>query len=97
MCFPTNFLYQKAVFFDETSNHDAFDVILALLIYGLVLFPNLNNFVDINSIYIFLSKNLVPTLLADTYHSIHECTLAGRGTILCCAPLLHRWITFHLP
>jgi len=97
LCFSTDFLYQKATFFDEISNHDAFEAILALLIYGLVFFPNLNNFVDINAIHIFLSKNLVPTLLADTYHSIHERTLAGRGTILCCAPLLHRWITSHLP
>jgi len=97
LCFSTNFLYQKAAFLDETSNHDDFDAILALLIYGLVFFPNLNNFVDINAIHIFLSKNPVPTLLADTYHSIHERTLAGRGTILCCAPLLYRWITFHLP
>jgi len=54
LCFSTNFLYQKAAFFNETSNHDAFDAILALIIYGLVLFPNLNNFVDINAIHIFL-------------------------------------------
>ena len=58
LCFSTDFLYQKAAFFDETSNHDAFDAILALLIYGLVFFPNLNNFVDINVIHIFLSKTL---------------------------------------
>ena len=45
----------------------------------------------------FYQKNPVPTLLADTYHSIHELTLAGRGTILCCAPLLYRWIISHLP
>jgi len=97
LCFSTDFLYQKAAFFDKTSDVDAFDAILALLIYGLVFFPNLDNFVNINAIHIFLSKNLVPTLLADTYHSIHERTLAGRGTILCCAPLLYRWIVSHLP
>jgi len=93
----TDFLYEKAALFDEMRSADAFDSILALLIYGLVLFPNLDNFVDINAIHIFLSKNPVPTLLADTYHSIHERTLAGRGTILCCAPLLYRWIISHLP
>jgi len=94
---PTDFLYKKAALFDEMRSADAFDSILALLIYGLVLFPNLDNFVDINAIHIFLSKNHVPTLLADTYHSIHERTLAGRGTIICCAPLLYKWIIYHLP
>jgi len=94
---PADFLYKKAVFFDEVSSADAFDAVLALLIYGLVLFPNVDNFIDVNAIQIFLSKNPVPTLLADTYHSIHERTLAGRGLILCCAPLLYRWITSHLP
>ena len=74
LCFSTDFLYQKAAFFDETSNVDAFDDILTVLIYGLVFFPNLNNFDDINAIHIFLSKNPVPALLADTYHSIHERT-----------------------
>jgi hypothetical protein len=94
---PTKFLYEKADYFYRMSSADAFDAILALLIYGLVLFPNLNNFVDIHAISIFLSKNPAPTLLADTYHSIHERTLAGRGLIKCCAPLLYRWITSHLP
>ena len=94
---PADFLYKKAVFFDEVSSADAFDAVLALLIYGLVLFPNVDNFIDVNAIQIFLSKNPVPTLLADTYHSIHERTLAGRGLILCCAPLLYRWITSHPP
>ena len=50
----------------------SFHSILALLIYGLLLFPNIDNFVDINAIKIFLTKNLVPTLLADTYHSIYD-------------------------
>ncbi|KEH15713.1 transmembrane protein, putative [Medicago truncatula] len=74
----------------------AFNSILALIIYGLVLFPSLDNFVDIKAIQIFLSKNPVPTLLGDTYLSIHRRTQAGHGTILCCAQLLYRWITSHL-
>ena len=96
-CLPTNFLFQKASLFAELANNEAFHSILALLIYGLLLFPNTDNFVDINAIKIFLTKNPVPTLLADTYHSIHDRTLAGRGTILFCAPLLYKWFTSHLP
>jgi len=68
-CLPFNFLHQKATDFAERSDANAFETILAVLIYGIVLFPNLDNFVDINAIQIFLSQNPVPTLLADTYFS----------------------------
>ncbi|KAL5131809.1 hypothetical protein HKD37_12G034614 [Glycine soja] len=94
---PTHFLYQQASIFVEAASTLAFHSILALLIYGHLLFPNIDNFIDINAIKILLTKNLVPTLLADTYHSIHDRTQAGRGTISCCAPLLYQWFTFHLP
>jgi len=62
-----------------------------------VLFPNINGFVDTNAIHIFLTKNLVSTLLAGTYHSIHHITIKQDETILCCAPLLYKWYTMHLP
>ncbi|RHN58830.1 hypothetical protein MtrunA17_Chr4g0006651 [Medicago truncatula] len=61
-----------------TTRQDTLEAILALLIYGLVLFPNLDDFVDMNAIEIFHSKNPVPTLLADTYHAIHDRTLKGQ-------------------
>ncbi|KEH34649.1 transmembrane protein, putative [Medicago truncatula] len=95
--FSTDFLYERTTFFDKMGVAYAFNSILALLVYGLVLFPSLDNFVDIKAIQIFLSRNPVPTLLGDTYLSIHRRTQAGRGTILCCAQLLYRWITSHLP
>ncbi|KEH16811.1 hypothetical protein MTR_0089s0070 [Medicago truncatula] len=81
----------------KTTCQDTLEAILALLIYGLILFPNLDNFVDMNAIEIFHSRNPVPTLLADTYHAIHDQTLKGRGYILCCVPLLYRWFISHLP
>jgi len=93
----TKFLYEKAATFARDQKTDAFESILALLIYGLFLFPNMDNFVDLNSIKIFLAKNPVPTLLVETYHSIHYRTLKEGGLILCCTPLLYRWFTSHLP
>ena len=51
-----NFLYKKASTFAKDKKIVAFESILALLIYGLVLFPNFDNFVDVNAIKIFLSK-----------------------------------------
>ena len=81
----------------NTTCQDTLEAILALLIYGLILFPNLDGFVDMNAIMIFHSKNPVPTLLADTYHAIHDRSGKGRGYILCCVPLLYRWFISHLP
>ena len=75
----------------------AFEDILALLIYGLVLFPNSDQFIDINAIKVFLSRNPVPTLLGDILHFLHTRTIKKRGTLLCCIPLLAKWFTSHLP
>ena len=89
---PSKFLFKKASTFAEVASSEAFESILSLLIYGLVLFPD---FVDI--IQIFLTNNPVPTFLADTHHSIHHRNQKGRRTILWCAPLLYKWFTSHLP
>jgi hypothetical protein len=91
------FLYRKAYDFLQAKKTDAFESVLALLIYGLFLFPNMENFVDINAIKIFLTNNPVPTFLADTYHSIHHRHRQEGGTIVCCAPLLFKWFASHLP
>ncbi|XP_050898654.1 uncharacterized protein LOC127105502 [Lathyrus oleraceus] len=93
----SRFLLEKAFIFVEVDSRDAFEAIFALLIYGIVLFPNIDDFMDVNAIQIFLIGNPVPTLLGDTYHSIHHRTKKGGGTILCCAPLLYKWFISHLP
>ncbi|KAI5404901.1 hypothetical protein KIW84_051887 [Lathyrus oleraceus] len=49
---------------------------------GLALFPNIDNFVDVNAIRIFLIGNFVPTLLGDMYFSLHLRKSKGGGTIV---------------
>ncbi|CAL5200750.1 unnamed protein product [Lathyrus oleraceus] len=78
-------------------NVHAFEDVLALLIYGLVLFPNPDQFIDMNAIQIFLTHNPVPTLLGDILHSLHTRTMKKQGTLMCCVPLLSRWFISHLP
>ncbi|XP_050884504.1 uncharacterized protein LOC127087622 [Lathyrus oleraceus] len=90
-----NFTKKRGIL--EADSRDAFEAIFALLIYGIVLFPNVDDFMDVNVIRIFLIGNPVPTLLGDAYHSIHHRTKKGGGTILCCAPLLYKWFISHLP
>ena len=92
------FLLEKARLFLDDMSFQAFEEILArLLIYGLVLFPNPYQLIDVNAIKIFLSRNPVPTLLGDILHSLHTRTMRRRGALMCCIPLLSRWFILHLP
>ncbi|XP_058758232.1 uncharacterized protein LOC131631452 [Vicia villosa] len=66
------------------------------MIYGLVLFPNIPNFVDLTAICLFMDQNPVPTLLADTYYAVHS-RYGTKGAVGGCLPLLYEWFTSHLP
>lgn len=68
----------------------------SLLIYGLVLFPNIKGFVYRTTVTIFISRNSVPTLLDDVFLSFHWINQKRGGTINCCIPLLYKWILTHL-
>ncbi|XP_050896979.1 uncharacterized protein LOC127103787 [Lathyrus oleraceus] len=93
----SNSLVDKATAFAEAESWMTFNAILALLIYGIVLFLNMEEFMDLAAIHIFLTQNPVPTLLVDTYYSIHVRTQKKKGTIVCCIHLLYRWFISHLP
>ncbi|XP_050888230.1 uncharacterized protein LOC127093354 [Lathyrus oleraceus] len=95
--FTFKFLVYKAIAFAEARSWTTFNASLALLIYGIVLFLNMEEFVDLAAIHIFLTQNPIPTLLADTYYSIHVRTHKKKGTIVYCAPLLYRWFISYLP
>ena len=91
------FLLEKARLLLENKSYPAFEEVMALLIYGLVLFPNPDQFISVHIINLFLIRNPVPTLLGDILHSLHTRTTKKRGTLMCCIPLLARWFTCHLP
>lgn len=82
--------------FEKEDNWKAFNVVLALLIHGIVIFPNIDNFMDQIDLEIFLSGNLVPFLLANIYYSLYERHEKKGGTLLCCSPFLHAWLMKHL-
>ena len=87
---PAQLLLEKACYFSRMKSTVAFEAIFALLAYGLFLFPNMDKFVDINAIRIFMIGNPVPTLLGDAYYSIHLRNSYHGGMIICCTPLLYR-------
>ncbi|XP_050876813.1 uncharacterized protein LOC127080538 [Lathyrus oleraceus] len=94
---PAKLLIDEAHYFASMKSMDAFEVILALLIYGLFFFPNVDDFVDINSIKVFLIRNPIPTLLVDVYHSVHLRNPQKGGMIICYTTLLYKWFISHLP
>lgn len=94
---PAKFLIDEAHYFYSMKSMDSFEAISALLIYGLFLFPNVDDFVNINAIKIFLIRNPVPTLLADVCHSVHLMNFHKGGMIICCTTLLYKWFISNLP
>ena len=87
----------QAQLFWDNLDFQAFEDILALLIYCLVLFPNPDSFIDVNAVKIFLSRNHVLTLLGDILHALYTRTVRRRGTLMYCMSLLARWFISHLP
>ncbi|XP_058784516.1 uncharacterized protein LOC131659327 [Vicia villosa] len=94
--FYMSFLIEKAQEFANKEMWEAFNALLAALIYGIVMFPNIHKFVDLAAICLFMGKNPVPTLLAGTYYSIHS-RHGKRGVVRSCFPLLYNWFKSHLP
>lgn len=75
--------------------------ILALIVFGIVLFPNMVDFVDTAAINIFWDvKNQdvdpMPALLVDIYYTLNVCHDKEKGTLRCCIPLLYKWFISHI-
>lgn len=99
--FPREHLENYAKHLADKEEWDGFMDMLALIIYGIVLFPNIENFIDFAAIDVFLAykhrrKNPVPAVLADTYHALTLRHEKKGGIILCCLPVLYLWFTTHM-
>ncbi|XP_058745836.1 uncharacterized protein LOC131618684 [Vicia villosa] len=95
--FRMEFLVKRGCDAAEAKEWDTFRAILALSIYGIMMFSNVPDFVDMNAIHVFILQNPVPTLLGDVYHSIHHKNSQKGGLVRFYAPLLYRWFRSHLP
>ncbi|XP_050920093.1 uncharacterized protein LOC127137702 [Lathyrus oleraceus] len=95
--FTSKFLVDKAISFAEAGSWTTLNASLALPIYGIVLFSNMEEFVDLAPTHIFPTQNPILTLLVDTYYSIHVRTQKKKGTIIYRTPLLYRWFISYLP
>ncbi|XP_050876346.1 uncharacterized protein LOC127080058 [Lathyrus oleraceus] len=95
--FSLSFLLERAHTLLKAESWNACYSAIALAIYGIVLFPNMDGFVDMTAISVFLTGNPVPPLLADVYYYISHRYTKKKGLIACCAPLLYKWFLEHLP
>jgi hypothetical protein len=96
--FHLSFLLGEAKKKLEDGNQRGFNAVLALCVYGIVLFPNVAKFVDMDAIRLFVLRNPVPTLLGDFFHSVHHRNKNRKGGLLnCCVPLFYKWFSSHLP
>lgn len=75
--------------------------ILALLIFGGVLFPNVDGLVDLAAIDAFLAyhdrkESPVVAILADLYDTFDRRCEKSSTRIVCCTPALSVWLASHL-
>ena len=74
--------------------------ILTLLIFGVVLFPNVDGLVDRAAIDAFLSfydhkESLVIAILADLYDTFDRRCEKNNAGIVCCTSALYVWLVSH--
>ncbi|RDX63819.1 hypothetical protein CR513_57699, partial [Mucuna pruriens] len=75
--------------------------VFKLLLYGVLLFPHVENYVDLVAMEVFLARrnkgeNPTMAVLADTYYSLNYCSEQKERSLRCCTPLLYLWLTSHL-
>ena len=75
--------------------------ILALLIFGGVLFPNVDGLVDLAVINTFLAyhdhkESSAVAMLADLYETFDQRCEKSSTRIVCCTPALYVWLVSHL-
>ncbi|RDY06252.1 hypothetical protein CR513_09799, partial [Mucuna pruriens] len=74
---------------------------LGLLVYEILLFPQVEDHVDLVAMGVFLAKkdrgeNPTMAVLANTYYTLNQCGEQKRGILRCCTLLLYLWLTAHL-
>jgi len=96
--FLESYLHQLA----DQENWETFMDVLALTLYGIMLFPNVEDLVDYAAIEVFIAtktrtENPVPAILADVYIAFQLCYDMGKKKVdvlstcvLCLAPISHR-------
>ena len=87
------YLYQLA----DKGDWETFVDVLALVVYGVLIFSNHEDFVGYDTIDVFVAVKtraeiLVPAILADTYTTLNSCHEWRNRKMLCYIPALYVWL-----
>ncbi|KAH1193639.1 hypothetical protein GmHk_19G054643 [Glycine max] len=98
---PRKYLEGKARDMASQEKWGPFADILALLIFGVVLFPNVDGLVDLAAIDAFLAyhhskESPVVAILADLFDTFDQRCEKNSAQIVCCLPALCVWLISHL-
>jgi len=98
---PRKCLEAKARILAGRGEWAPFIDILALLIFGGVLFPNVDGLVDPAAIDAFLAyydrkESPIVAILADLYDTFDRRCEKSNTRIVCCTPALYVWLVLHL-
>ncbi|KAL5138268.1 hypothetical protein HKD37_10G028484 [Glycine soja] len=98
---PRKYLEGKARNMASQEEWVPFTDILALLIFGVVLFPNMDGSVDLAAIDAFLAyhhskESPVVAILADLFDTFDRRCEKNSARIVCCLPALCVWLVLHL-
>lgn len=101
--FPQSYLEGLMGTYARGENWAVFKQVLALTIFGVILFPQIDGYVDVTVIGIFLAFqneknpiNPIPAILADTYSAFtHHCALRKKK-ISCSSHMLYAWLLIHV-
>ncbi|KAH1229141.1 hypothetical protein GmHk_10G028971 [Glycine max] len=97
---PRKLLEEKAKALVDQGEWTSFIDVLALLVFGIVLFPNVDGLVDLAVIDAFLAyhhskESLVIAVLADAYDTLDLRCEKSSTRIVHCTPPLYVWLVSH--
>ena len=98
---PRKYLEGKARDMANQEEWVPFADVLALLIFGVVLFPKVDGLVDLATIDAFLAyhhskESPVVAILADLFDTFDRRCEKSSARIICCLPTLSVWLVSHL-
>jgi len=72
--------------------------VFALALFGIMLFPKTQRFVDNTAISVYIAyrtrcESPVTAILADTYLALNSCNPKKKTRMVCCLPALFVWLT----
>ncbi|RDY02068.1 hypothetical protein CR513_14505, partial [Mucuna pruriens] len=98
---PKVYLEERLCQLQEEEEWSAVMDVFGLLLYRILMFPQVENYIDLAAIEVFMAKmdrgeNPTMAILANTYYTLNYCNEQKGGSLRCCTPLLYLWLTAHL-